>query len=381
MWVNGAPAFAQAGGGLNVLAFGAKCDGSTDDTGPIQTAINQARNSLTGASVVIPQGTPGCVVSRLDVTNSQSHIRLVGGGSVNGNQSALLCRERQADAGVCIDFSGSDSFNVENLKIVGGSTTATAPRVTVLMGKSTRSNGRLENGSQIAWSSVSVVANGDYGVYDYGGEVWSCEQCYFRGRGVADVVLSEANSAGISSAFASLEAPPVSMTTVHFQGSTFGTTNSAVGVLLDPMASQGLVSDISFSDGYAHLEGPAFIADTGVPGTQGVIEGLRVVGMRVEAYGASTVFASFNNIVTQITVDASYISLQPGVTPLQFNGAWGLYSVMVADLNLRPGEWNGYFPPTVVACNGSTKGVMIHDFVAVGGKPTHNACPGATEIF
>jgi len=367
--------------GVSVLTLGAKCDGSSDDTAVFQSAINLARNSSTGASIVIPQGTPGCVVRQLDITNSQSHIRFVGGGSVNGNQSSILCRELQADTGVCMDFSGTDSFNVENLKIVGGSTAATAPQVTVLMGKSTTSSGSLANGSQIAWSSVSVVSNGDYGVYNYGGEVWTCDQCYFRGQGVADVMLSGANSAGIASAFASLLSPPVSMTAVHFHGATFGTGASTVGVLLDPMAAQGLISDISFSDGYSHLQGPAFIADTVPPNTQSVIAGIRITGWRAEAFGSSTVFAAFNSVVSQITVDAAYISVQPGVTPLQFNGNWGAYSVTVGDINLRPGGWNGSFPPTVVQCRGNTKGLVIHDFVAAGGKAMHNVCPGATQIF
>ena len=143
-------------GSLNIVDFGAKCDGSTDDTAAIQAAINAARNSATGATIVIPNGRAGCVVSQLDITNSQSRIRLIGEASMNGAQSYILCRERLPDVGVCVDFSGTDSFNVENLQIIGGASAATAPKVTVLLGKTRKSDGTIANGSEITWFSVTV---------------------------------------------------------------------------------------------------------------------------------------------------------------------------------------------------------------------------------
>ena len=376
--------FAQtANGSLNVLTTGAKCDGITDDTAAIQAVINRARNSVRGATIVIPQGMNGCVVSQLDITNSQSHIRLVGGASMNGGQSTIICREAQPDTAVCIDFSGTDSFNVENLQILGGATPGTAPRVTVLLGKAMK-GGAVGNGSEITWSSVTITANGDYGVYNYGGEVWNCDQCYFVGPTLADVVLSAANTAGITSAFASLLPPPVSMTCVHFNGGTFGTNSSAIALLLDPWPNQGAgpISDVSLSDGYAHLAGPAFIADTGTSPDEAIIQGLRVTGWRTEAYSPTTRFAIFNSVVFQLTIDASYAPASPpaAVPPLQFNGAWGPYSLIAADIKLRPADWNTGYPPVTVACRESGKGVVIHDFVNPNGTSTGNNCPGATQM-
>jgi hypothetical protein len=98
---------------------------------------------------------------------------------MNGAQSYILCRERLSGVGVCVDFSGTDSFNVENLQIIGGASAATAPKVTVLLGKTRKSDGTIANGSEISWFSVTVKTHGAYGVYDYGGEVWNCHQCYF----------------------------------------------------------------------------------------------------------------------------------------------------------------------------------------------------------
>ncbi len=369
-------------GSLSVLNFGAKCDGATDDTAAIQAAINAARSSATGATIVIPDSGHGCLISQLDITNSQSRIRLVGEASVNGAQSYLLCRERMSDVGVCVDFSGTDSFNVENLQIIGGITAATAPRVTVLLGKTRKSDGTIGNGSEIGWSSVTIKTNGDYGVYNYGGEVWNCNQCYFVGEAVADVVLSNANSAGITSSFASLVSAPTSMTAVHFYGGTFTTRNSAVAVRLDPWPEAGVpIADIGFSDGYAHIAGPAFIDDTGPSESRGIIEGIRITGWRIEAFAADSAFAQFNNAVVQITIDAAYAAAQePTVALLQFNSAGGPYSVMVGDIDLRPGDWGGAYPATVVSCRLGATGLVIHNFPGPNGTTTHNLCAGAHQM-
>jgi Pectate lyase superfamily protein len=367
---------------LSVLNFGARSDGVTDDTMAIQAAINAARSSATGATIAIPDTGYGCVISQLDITNSQSRVRLVGEASVNGAQSYLLCRERLSDVGVCVDFSGTDSFNVENLQVIGGATVATAPKVTVLMGKTRKSDGTLGDGSEIGWFSVTIKTHGDYGVYNYGGEVWNCNQCYFAGNEVADVVLSNANSAGIASSFASLISAPTSMTAVHFNGGTFTTSNSAVAVELDPWPEAGApIADIGFSDGYAHIAGPAFIDDTGSPGSQGIIEGIRVTGWRVEAYAAGSAFAQFNNVVVQITIDAAYAAAQqPTIAPLQFNSTVGPYSVMVGDIRLRPGDWGGAYPSTLVSCRRSAMGVVIHNFPGPDGTSPHNQCAGAGQM-
>jgi Pectate lyase superfamily protein len=371
-----------ASGSLSILDFGAKCDGATDDTAAIQAAINAVRSSAGGATIVIPGGGQGCVVSQLDITNSQSRIRLVGEASMNGRQSYILCRERLSDVGVCVDFSGTDSFNVENLQILGGLTAATAPRVAVLLGKTLRSDGKIANGSEITWFSVTVKTNGDYGVYNYGGEVWNCYQCYFIGNGVADVILSNANSAGITSPFAILVPAPTSMTCVHFNGGTFGTGQSAVAVRLDPWSSSAVapISEVNFADGYAHIAGPGFIDDTGAPGSQGTIQGIRITGWRTETYSPGATFVKLNNVVIQITIDAAFTSAHPTVSPLQFNGSRGPYSVIVGDIKLRPGDWTGSYPSTVVYCYRGTMGMVIHDFVGPTGVPTHNNCAGAHEM-
>ncbi len=377
------PGPTPATGVLNVMNFGAKCDGQTDDTKAIQSVINLARNSKNGNTIMIP-GTKACVVTQLDFTNIEHRLRLVGESSIAGWHSTILCHEASSNNQVCVDFSGAGHLDVENLRINGGTSVADAPRVAVLMGK-TVVNGPIGNGSVISWHEVTVEGYGDYQVYDYGSEAFGCTDCYLsnfspsRNTGVAVLVLSGNNTAGIVSPFAKLRPPPVSMTGVHFSGgaTTFGVQGTAVGILFDP--SRAAIADVGFADGYAHVSGPAFISEE--PSAPGMIQGLRITGWRTEAYTPSTVFAAFSNVLQQVYIDAGYSNpTKPTVPPLQFNRKTPS-ALATADIILRPADSLTTFPDVVVYCASDTVGVTIHDFVSRGGVAQTNDCPGASEIF
>lgn len=377
------PGPAATTGTLNVMNYGAKCDGSTDDTRAIQSAINLARNAKNGATILIP-GTGACVVTTLDFTASEKRIRLIGESSFAGMHSIILCHEPSSNDKVCLDFSGTGHVSLENIRVNGGSSLADAPRVVILMGKIVGPLA-VSNGSEISWHQVTVEGFGDYQVYDFGGEVWGCTDCYLSNlspggnTGVAVLTLSSNNTAGIASPFVKLRPPPVSMTTVHFSGgaTTFGVQGTAVGILFDP--SRSGIADIGFADGYAHVSGPAFISE--VPSAAGMVQGLRITGWRTEAYTPNTVFAQFSNVVQQLHIDATYSNpTHPTVAPLQFNRTTPS-ALAVADITLRPNDSQTNYPEIVVFCGAETVGVTIHDFVARGGAPQGNHCPGATEIF
>jgi hypothetical protein len=377
------PGPAATTGTLNVLNYGAKCDGSTDDTRAIQSVISLAKNSKNGATILIP-GTGVCVVTQLDFSNIEHRLRLIGESSFAGLHSTILCRESSSNNKVCLDFSGAGHVSVENIRFNGGTSLADAPRVVVLMGK-TVATATVGNGAEISWHQVTIEGYGDYQVYNYGGEVWGCTDCYLANlspagnTGVAVLVLSSNNSAGIASPFAKLRPAPVSMTTVHFSGgaTTFGVQGTSVGILFDPSPSG--IADIGFADGYAHVSGPAFISEE--PSARGAVQGLRIMGWRLEAYTPSTVFAEFSNVVQQLHIDAVYANpAEPTVPPLQFNRTTP-FALSAADIMLRPNDSQANYPNTVVFCAAETVGVTIHDFVARGGVPQGNHCPGATEIF
>lgn len=379
------PGPTPATGVLNVMSFGAKCDGQTDDTKAIQSVINLVRNSKYGNTILIP-GTAPCIVTQLDFTNIEHRLRIVGQNSFAGWQSNILCREPSSNKGVCVDFSGTGHVSIENLRFNGGTSISDAPQVVVLMGKTVGTGSKhIGNGSDIAWHQVTVEGYGDYQVYDIGAEVWGCVDCYLSNlspdanTGVAVVVFSSNNSAGIVSPFAKLQPPPVSMTTVHFSGgaTTISVQGTSVGILFDPGRND--IADIGFADGYAHVSGPAFISEE--PSATGPLQGIRITGFRVEAYTPTTVFAAFSHVVQQLVIDATYANPhQPTVAPLQFNRTTP-FALVAADIMLRPADSQTNYPNVVVYCASETVGVTIHDFVARGGPPQGNDCPGATEIY
>lgn len=377
------PGPAAATGVLNVASYGAKCDGGTDDTKAIQSVINLVRNSKNGNTILIP-GTAPCIVTQLDFSNIEHRLRLIGESSVAGTHSTILCHEASSNNQVCLDFSGTGHVSIENLRFNGGTSISDAPQVVVLMGK-TVASAAVGNGSETSWHQVTIEGYGDYQVYDYGGEVWGCTDCYLAnlspsgGTGKAVVVFSSNNTAGIVSPFAKLRPAPVSMTMAHFSGgaTTFGVQGSSVGILFDP--SRSGLADIGFADGYAHVSGPAFIAEE--PSAAGLLQGIRITGFRVEAYTPTTAFATFSNVVQQLYIDATYSNPHvPTVPPLQFNRRTP-FALAAADITLRPSDSQANYPNVVVYCAAETVGVVIHDFVARGGVPTGNDCPGATEIF
>ncbi len=108
--------------------IGALCNGSTDDTVAIQNAINYAvANNL---SVRIPATGSACVVSRLNLTNLNNKIRIVGDAGPISFQSIISCNESTSNTGVCIDLTGSQYVDIENLRIQYG----TPPLAVIRMG-------------------------------------------------------------------------------------------------------------------------------------------------------------------------------------------------------------------------------------------------------
>jgi len=202
-------------GGIQVFAapIVALC-GSIDDTIEVQAAFNLAVAS--SSVLTIPPAT--CTVKNLNFTG-HDHWRIE--GSTEGT-SEILCVSSVANTGTCIDESGDEHTQYSNLWIQGGTSAADAPRILVLSGKTTTSNG-----SWHTFDHVTVSTFGSFGLFNYGAEstdydamTWS-KPGYIGTAHLADLVLSTANSAtltppsGVTSAFTTLATPPVSMTTIN----------------------------------------------------------------------------------------------------------------------------------------------------------------------
>lgn len=105
--------FTSGLGFFDVTAYGAKGDGSNDDTTAIQAAINAAAAAGPGSTVFVPQGTYLCDL--LNIPNTTSGIRLIGDGTLKlrtGSQSVLLRVSANycEVSGIRIDGNGGLTF-------------------------------------------------------------------------------------------------------------------------------------------------------------------------------------------------------------------------------------------------------------------------------
>lgn len=103
---------AGAAESVSVKGFGAKCDGSTDDTAAIQSALDSVAASATPAQILLPGGT--CVITAPLVVNRNDYLVGTGIGSIiqadyanwrSGNGAALDISSKAATkAGVFISM-------------------------------------------------------------------------------------------------------------------------------------------------------------------------------------------------------------------------------------------------------------------------------------
>jgi hypothetical protein len=136
----------------NVLDFGAKGDGSSDDTTALQTAIDCARNN--SLTVVLPAGN--YKITRFLDWGSWTGISVLGDGasSCEGLSCGVAVTKITATniQGVAHDFTGSGYGKIENIAFTGGA------EVMVLNGRTSNSTaGGGIYGSDILWRGCNFA--------------------------------------------------------------------------------------------------------------------------------------------------------------------------------------------------------------------------------
>jgi hypothetical protein len=389
-------------GAVNVMSFGAKCDGVTNDNEAFRNATYAAfASSVNGNTLVVPATGDSCIVNQWDLTNHFGHaglksasIHVIGQSGTNGLQASIECIESKANSGNCIDLSGSDFVTIENLYIKGGSSSGNAPRTSILLAQ-TKNDLKYTEG--FYFRNVTVSTYGQFALYSYGGEIMRCENCNFsyagpvRSHGEALIMLSTSNTRGIASSFQAIQTGWESMTQVFFDEGTVLSCGALTGACVEldnnTFGSGGYnsISNISLS-GYANLgsDSPrAFLSDLS---PNGELHNIHMIGMRVEAENARDQLAVLHsNGIKGFEVDGTFAdSSVPAVPEIVFastTGGIGEGSV----INLQPGDVQSNYPGgtspiAVVSCAGKVWGLVIYDRNKYGGGNTPNACPGAIEI-
>jgi hypothetical protein len=357
----------KAGSGIvDVRSFGAKCDGSTDDTAAIQNAIKTVTTvGLPQYALLIPDTGSACVVSQLNLTNLVNQIHILGvNGQVNF-QSIVSCSESAPNTGICLDLTGSQYVTIENIRFQWK---GNWPLAVIRMGKSAgggRSNG---NSGIITTRLLDIQAHGSYAVYNNGAEVWASFGDSFSGGSVAGIALSAGNSDNVASPFTKLPKMPVSMSNVQFYGDLFATGGN--DILFD-YGRGGTVEDVQIYGGYGQTYHKSFIADTG----RGELRGLNIDGFRLEVEDPEPKpLLSLTQPAMRVVINANYATAAKVSVP-----AISVGTITGSFINLAPGDNSRFYPSTMVSC-ASAQSTVVVDYPNGSGGKILNSCPGLMDV-
>jgi hypothetical protein len=368
-------------GTLNVLDYGAKCDGVTDDTTAFQATINASNLAPANISherpVVIPWSSKPCIISQLNLTNLAG-IHITGQERAGGLSGIIKCREASPDSGVCLDFSGSWYITVEGINFIADRTNP--PKVMMLFAKTA---GTLPGNSQQIQLRNNVISNhsGDYTIYNYGAEVLRASGNLFDGGKLATIVLTASNTAAVTSPFATLVSSPSSMTATQWRDNTYScaaSVNTGSCVLLDAAVS---LAEIDIDGGYIAQSTKGFIDVTGA----GMVRNLNVSNLRDEPQGGNTTqyFLKSASQIQNFTIlnDNFANTVRPTVVPIQFNKT-GEVSAVGGIINFRPGDTQATYPTvSIISCAMNVAGVTFFSADASGGGPLPSTCPGLLTAY
>jgi hypothetical protein len=271
-------------GQLNVQAYGAKGDGVHDDTAAIQAAITDGMNN--NVCVYFPSTASYYLVT--STLNATSHISApVCLKGDNMRQTPFLFQFTDTTK-VGIDATGTMYDQISNLLLQSHS--GTSPRIMLLLGRAAASS----NSGFSQLSHLGINTQGPIALYDYGHENDTLYdmQIFDGGPNMGQVIISAANTLGITSDYEPLITPPTSMLGISFIGSDSSIVHdTGCGITLDEGTS--VVYNIGFYNTWfaGYNGGPAICDNTSVGGGQ--IEYLTLNNVREEE-GTAGAFSLFN---------------------------------------------------------------------------------------
>lgn len=359
----------SVGGRIDVTAYGATGNGTTDDTAAVMAAI--AAGTASNSHVVyFPPGNYK-ITSTLNAANLPQGITLEGPSAYSGG-AGILFDFPTNDSGIGLDLLGSDNTVIHDLSF--SVTSSHAPQVEILMGKSTTNIGIIHH-----WHDVQIISNGnDFGIYNYGGEQWNCANCSLTGAAnKALIELSAENTAGITSPDATFATAPTSMTVVHLEPN-INLTNSDNAPLIQFDPGTGSIGSVTIN-GYGKVSASSATA-AGISdiGTSAKIQNLDLDNFRYETPSESSPVVKMTNEVDDFKAygqDEPPPGVTPSVPEVDLEG-----SVIGADIAMVFGD-GAHMPNPAIKCASEVFGVYIIDQNQNGGAPQVNSCSGAIERY
>lgn len=234
----------KAGPVYDVKAFGAKGNGSTDDSAAIQAAITAITAAGAGGVVFFPAGSylVNTAIDATDITAGPVIFRGTGrqiGGTTKGTQ--ILGQT----GGVVFDCTGSQALVIEDMTIRYGATNASS--VAILLARS--NVGAYCQFTTVQRCTISMPNNaamngglGSVGVYNYGAEI--CDILDVFSQADNPLVITSTNAAGIASPHATIITGGVSTSFVNIRGGCLATYLHA------PLTLEGDLFEITLDAGF-----------------------------------------------------------------------------------------------------------------------------------
>lgn len=371
--INNQPGYfiAHVNGTLNIQMYGADPTGTIDSTSAIQSTISAAcpggpNNSNTTTctkAIYIPGGK--YKVTQLNMTNLQG-LTIVADGTSVISPATFNCTEAANNTGVCVDLSGSLYTKFSGWNVVG--VTGNAPQVLVLMAKSTVGVGNSEVHN---WDNMTFDQNiGDFGVYNNGGEIWTCDKCQWQGSAnIATLMFSVTNTKGITSPFTTLPAGAESVTVMNMANGVFS-NNTGTPIMFDTGYSG--VGDYKFSGFCYTVPGKPCISDYSAADT-GEISNITIgPPFRSEPNGANpgpllqTTWTALQGVEVHGSWNPTVSTANPAIQI--FNTYRALFDVLAS----------GTTTGNIINCTGvNNLGIKILDYNTNANQVDN--CPGATR--
>lgn len=205
---------------FNVKAYGAKGDGTTNDSPAFQAAYNAAVAAGGGTVFVPPLGGPGCYLlnTGINMTNDNTKVTIEGSagiGVAQSGSSGLICANT---GGVLFDITYSHNKTFRDLDVTAQKSGLSSPStVGILSGRnSSGQNGQNEHIEHCTFSMPLHYSGTTYsfGVYLFGGEITFLSDDTLE----ADypLVVTGTNNFNVTSPFVTLSTGTFSETDLSF---------------------------------------------------------------------------------------------------------------------------------------------------------------------